>query len=259
MILAVQKLREMDRGGDILSRWTIGYYLLTTVLAIIHSILAVSLGWRRLMTKADSKSLEVDPSKQNSDVEKNKDLQVHEAVEDMFESLIPENVVNALATDSLLAVLITAIVVGYLINGPNSSLLRATLEIERLIMKVITFLIKCAPVGVFFLIMPNFFQLDVKAVGQNLGVLIGAALVSMFFQVFVVTPSLYFFFVRKNPYSYWVKCSPAWVTAWGTASSAATLTMSLKCARERRLPITVYKFCLPLGALINMDGYFVSI
>lgn len=40
-------------------------------------------------------------------VEERKDVAIHDVVVDMFYSLVPQNIVNALATDSLLAVLIT--------------------------------------------------------------------------------------------------------------------------------------------------------
>lgn len=52
----------------------------------------------------------------------------------------------------------------------------------------------------------------------------------------------------------WLKCSPAWITAWGTASSAATLPVTIRCVLERGVPVTITKFAVPLGCLINMDG-----
>jgi len=76
----------------------------------------------------------------------------------------------------------------------------------------------------------------------------------MLFHLWVIYPILYFSIVRENPYSFWGKCGPAWITAWGTASSAATLPMTIKCARARGLPETAIKFMIPLGCLINMDG-----
>jgi Na+/H+-dicarboxylate symporter len=253
MILAVQKLRDMAKGGALLAKWTIGYYVATTVVAIVHSVIATSLGWRRLMTVMSADQLAIAEDDQES-IEEKKDVKIHAVVVDMFESLIPDNVVASLAENSLLAVLVTSIVVGYLIKGPNSSVLRATVEIERIVMVIITFLIKCAPIGVFFLILPNFFKLDVESVGQNLGVLMGACLTGIFFHLFVVLPIIFFSFTRKNPYTYWVKNAPAWVTAWGSASSAGTLPVTMKCAQARGIPVTIQKFALPLGALINMDG-----
>ncbi|KAI1045399.1 hypothetical protein LB505_006375 [Fusarium chuoi] len=49
----------------------------------------------------------------------------------MFFSLIPSNVVKALAEDELLAVIITAIIVGYLVESPRSPIVRVTEEIEH--------------------------------------------------------------------------------------------------------------------------------
>lgn len=253
MILAIQRLREMSRGGGVLARWTIGYYVVTTLIAIVHSIIMVALVWSKLMTKASAQSLESSDEKADELKESSKEQEIHTVVVQMFESLIPANVVDALATDSLLAVLITAIVVGYLLE-PDSSIVKVIKEVEKLVTKIITFLIKMAPIGVFFLILPNLFKLDISDIGKNLGVLIGAALCGMGIHLFVVTPVIYFSIVRKNPYTYWFKNSPAWITGWGSASSAATLPVTLKCARERGIPDVIANFACPLGALINMDG-----
>jgi len=240
-------------GGAVLARWTVGYYILTTLLAISISCVLTGLVWRPMFTVASEEARSLD-NIEESDSQKTEEQEIHDVVLSMFESLIPGNVVNALATDSLLAVLIMAIVIGYLIEGPTSAIYRVTVEVERMITKIITFLIKIAPIGVFFLILPNLFRLDIASIGQNLGVLMGCALSGMGIHLFIVLPIIYFSFTRRNPYAYWIKCSPAWLTAWGTASSAATLSVTLKCAEERKVPNTVAKFSIPLGCLINMDG-----
>ncbi|KAL3480470.1 Sodium:dicarboxylate symporter [Aspergillus californicus] len=253
MILAVQRLRELSNGGNILARWTIGYYVLTTLLAIVHSIILTSLVWRRLMTEVSQESLNVDEEDRET-YEERQETEIADVVVQMFESLIPMNIVDALATDSLLAVLVTAVVVGYAIDRHSSVLLRAVEEIDRIILRIIIVLIKLAPIGVFFLILPNMFRLDVRDIGQNLGILIGGALTNLAIHLFIILPALFFIFTRKNPFAYWLKCSPSWTTAWGTASSAATLPLTLKVVRERGVSNTVNKFTVPLGCLVNMDG-----
>ena len=253
IILAVQQLKDMAKNGAKLARWTVGYYVCTTCLAIVHSMIMVDLVWRRLMQEVTGDALVVDPDDQET-VDERQDTAPHDIVVQVAESFIPSNVVAALAEDSLLAVLVAAIVVGCLIRGPDSSLLRAVKEVERITMIIITFLIKLAPIGVFFLILSNLMTLDVSTIGRNLGVLIGASVCGMFIQLFVMLPIIFFSFTRMNPYSYWLKNSPAWITAWGSASSAATLPVTLRCVRARGVPDTVAKFSVPLGALINMDG-----
>ncbi|KAL5387897.1 hypothetical protein DPSP01_003295 [Paraphaeosphaeria sporulosa] len=255
MILAIKRLRNLSQGGGKaaqLALWTIGYYIITTIIAVAHSCLLVGLVWSKLMVKVSDQQLGID-DKDKETFEERADLEIHEVVVDMFNSLIPQNIVDALATDSLLAVLVTAIVLGYVIK-PNGSLMRAVEEVEQIIIRVITILIYFAPMGVFFLIMPNLFKLDLAEIGLNLGILIGGTLVGMFLHLFIIIPIIFFAFTRKNPYALWLRCSPAWITAWGTASSAATLPVTLRCVLAQGVPVIITKFAVPLGCLINMDG-----
>jgi Na+/H+-dicarboxylate symporter len=260
MILAMQRLKEMTGGGNKLAKWTVGYYVATTIIAIVHSTILVSLVWRPMYAVAGEDSLAIDEDDQDTFDERS-DNDVTTILVNIFDSFIPGNIFAALAENQLLAVLVTAVVVGGLLE-PGSSIIKAVVEVERLITKVIIFLIKLAPIGVFFLILSNIIKLDPESIGKNLGILIGSSLVSMFIHLFVVLPLIYFAFVRQNPFTYWMKNSPAWITAWGTASSAATLPVTMRCVRARGWPETVIKFTVPLGCLVNMDGtaiYFPAV
>ncbi|KAF1967737.1 hypothetical protein BU23DRAFT_572899 [Bimuria novae-zelandiae CBS 107.79] len=171
----------------------------------------------------------------------------------MFESLIPDNIVDVLATNSLLTALFSAIVIGYVIK-PRGSLMRAVEEIEAIVMLIITVLIYLAPIGVFFLILPNLWRLEIGEIGQNLGILIGGTLAMMVIHLFILILIIVFTFTRRNAYATWIKCSWAWITAWGSASSATTLPVTIRCILNLGVPVTVTKFAAPLGCLINMDG-----
>lgn len=261
MILAVQNLKNMEAGGGKLARFTILWYVGTTIIAIVVSTILVDLVWRPLMTVADEATRAIS-EEDAADIEEKGGMAAHDVVVQVFESFIPNNVASALANDELLAVLVSAVVVGCLIKGPDSSLLRAVREIEKIVMKIITFLIKLAPIGVFFLILSNLFTLNISDIGQNLGVLVGASIANMAIHLFIVFPILYFIFLRGNFYTFWFKCARSWITAWATASSAATLPVTLSVAAERSVPNMVANFTIPLGTLINMDGtaiYFPTV
>ena len=225
---------------------------MTTLLAIVISTILTDLVWGGLMQEVSGESLAVSADDEKL-IEERKEVEIAVVVSQMFDSFIPSNVVNALATDSLLAVLITSIIVGYLLKT-DSAIIRVLEEIEVLITRIITFLIKLAPVGVFFLILPNLFKLDIAEIGLNLGILIGGGVANMFIHLFIVLPIIFFVITRANPYAYWAKCSPAWLTAWGSASSAGTLPVTMKCVLARGVPVTIAKFSVPLGCLVNMDG-----
>lgn len=211
MILAIQRLKEMTKGGPVLAKWTIIYFLSTTFIAIFHSALLTGLVWSKLMTVASEDSLSTEGLSSASETinDNAASSTIHGVVVNLFEQFIPQNVVYALANDSLLAILMTSIVVGYLLK-PGSAILRAVQEVENLIVVVITFLIKLAPIGVFFLILPNLFRLNISDVGFNLAILIAGSLAMMFLHTFIILPAIYLFVVRKNPWSYWFKNSKAW-------------------------------------------------
>jgi len=252
MILAIQRLREMSGTAGKLGAWTIGYYVGTTVIAIFHSAIMVGLVWSKLMVVVSPEALEVSADDKET-VDERKETEIHDVIVEMFYSLVPNNIVDALATNSLLAVLMTSIVLGWVMN-PKGKLIAAVQEIEIIVMKIITVLIYLAPIGVFFLIMPNLMRLDISEIGVNLGILIGGTLSGMVLHLFIIIPIIFFSVTRQNPYSFWMKNSKAWITAWGTASSAATMPVTMRCVLDRGVPVTVAKFAIPLGTLINMDG-----
>jgi len=220
-----------------LARYTISYYILTTLLAIVISTILTDLVWAKLMTVVNADSLDISEEDAKLYAEREA-VEIVDVVSQMFDSFIPQNFVHALANDSLLAVLITAVIVGYLLN-PGSAIIKFLEEIEVLITKIITWLIKVAPIGVFFLILPNLFRLDIKDIGVNLGILIGGGIANMMIHLLIVLSLLFFAITCTNPYAYWIKCNPAWVTAWGSASSAATLPVTMREVAARGVPYTV--------------------
>lgn len=257
MIVAVSRLRDMaDGSGRKLAAWTVGWYVGTTIITIIMSCIMTSLVWGPMFTEVSQDTLNKELS--SGDQEKaaaGEETPPHIAVQTLFRSFITSNIFYSFSNDELLAILILAVVIGYLIPSKDSLVFRFVLELEQMIIRVITFLIKLAPVGVFFLVLSNLMQLKVEDVGYNLAILIAGTLSTMAIHVFIILPAMFFAFTRKNPYAFWIATSQAWITAWGSASSAATLPVTLRCAWKQKVPVTVYKFTCPLGCLINMDGY----
>ncbi|KAI6784528.1 Excitatory amino acid transporter-like protein [Emericellopsis cladophorae] len=258
MILAVSRLRDMaDGSGGRLAKWTIGYYVLTTFLSIVMSCIMTAFVWGPRFIEVSDDSLDISEADQATADEKAASGDAnppHIVVKTLFRSFITQNVFFSLSNDELLAILIMACVIGYLIKSKDSLIYKLVVELESMIMRIITFLIKVAPIGVFFLVLSNLMKLSIAEIGANLGMLIGGTLGTMAIHLFVILPIIFFAVVRRNPYTYWFRIAPAWITAWGSASSAATLPVTLRCAHAQKIPITVYKFTCPLGCLINMDG-----
>lgn len=270
----------MSGHGARIAKWTLGYYLGFMLIAIGQSTVAAALGWARLF-EAVQPSLAADsglaslnngttttgttPTSSTNgtspDVAGGGNATTttaaappHQVIVQVFESLIPQNIVEALAADQrLLSVMVIALAVGYLLR-PTSLFVKLIKEVEELVAAAVTFLLRIAPVGVFFLILPNLFILPLRAIGRNLGVLIGASLAGMAVHLFLVISLFYLVVVRENPYAFWLRIAPAWMEAWGSGSSAATLPVTMEAVLQQKVPMLVTKFVVPLGVLINMDG-----
>lgn len=143
-------------------------------------MILVDLVWTNLMVEADAATLGDITEAEQDTIDERSSNAPHDIIVSVFTSFVPQNVVQALAEDQLLGVLVSAIVVGCLLKR-DSAILRAVKEVDKIVFIVINFLIKLAPIGVFFLILANLLRLNIADVGQNLGVLIGASVVSLCF------------------------------------------------------------------------------
>ncbi|KAL7548291.1 hypothetical protein ACHAWF_011589 [Thalassiosira exigua] len=129
-------------------------------------------------------------------------------------------------------------------------------ELMEVFMFFIQWIIKCTPFAVISLI--------AKAIGQQsniaeameqIGWLMAATVFGLCMQIIVVYLGMYIVIVRSNPFSYLKHIVPAQMMVFASASSAATIPVSIDCAKSSgKVPDGVARFCIPLGATCNMDG-----
>jgi Na+/H+-dicarboxylate symporter len=72
--------------------------------------------------------------------------------------------------------------------------------------------------------------------------------------MFLAMPLLLRFVAGVNPYLHFKVMLPAILMAFSTASSSATLPLTLEQVQKEGVSRRVSSFTLPLGATINMDG-----
>jgi len=123
-------------------------------------------------------------------------------------------------------------------------------------MTITELVVQLTPIAVLFLVLPQI--LEVEQLSELLGS-IGwytlTVLIGLFIHGFIILPAIYWVCTRKNPYTYLVHLSAAMMTAFGTASSSATMPVTFQCLEERiKIDKRIVRFCIPVGATINMDG-----
>ncbi len=172
--------------------------------------------------------------------------------------LVPDNLIDAMARTEVLPVITFAILFGLFmtrLNGPNVDAVQRVVDgVLEVIQSLTLAIVKLAPVGIFALL-----AREVARSGLEIIVALGPYFLTvgsgLAIHAFVTLPIIVFILGGRNPLLYFRKMLPALATAFSTASSSATLPLSMECAeREAEIPKGISSFVLPLGATVNMDG-----
>lgn len=134
-------------------------------------------------------------------------------------------------------------------------------EFLQIFMMFVNWIIWCAPFCILSLVATAIGkQSDMRLVIETLGWLFASFMVAAVAQVSFCYCGLYFAFLRSNPLKYYYSLIEALTLAFATASSAATLPVSMECVvKSGKVPPGVARFVLPLGATVNMDGTAIYI
>ena len=174
------------------------------------------------------------------------------------EKLIPTNPVAAVADTDFLSIIAFTLAFGVftiLVGGRTAERIRELAHAGFEVMMAMTLaIIRLAPIGVFCLML---YATATQGIGvfRALGWYMVTVLCGLIVHGAVTLPLIVRFVAGRNPWRFAQAMSPALLTAFSSASSNATLPLTLTCAEERAgISNRVSSFVLPLGATINMDG-----
>ncbi len=132
-------------------------------------------------------------------------------------------------------------------------------SINDALMSFILLLMKLAPLGIFCLVAARFSKAQLD--GQFLTLLktqawyMATVLGGLAIHGVITLSLLLWIFTRRSPRKFFGQMSQAVLTAFSTASSTATLPVTMECAEvNAKVSKRSTEFVLPLGATINMDG-----
>lgn len=177
---------------------------------------------------------------------------------DVFLRLVPPNVVAAAAEGQMLGLIFFSLLFGYFmtrIGEPYAGNLlgfwQGTFEV---MMRITHWVMRFAPLGVFALV-GKVVATTGMAAFQPLLLFFLTVLAGLAFHFLVVLPAILLFVARVNPWRHYQAMAPALLTAFSTASSSATLPVTMDCVeRQAGVSNRTSSFVLPLGATVNMDG-----
>lgn len=244
-VAAMGDVRRLQRLGGM----TVLYYLVTTGIAVFIGLVLVNL----LHPGAAVADLAGTPVP--TQIASGKAV----GITDIIGSLITSNVVRAAADMKLLPIIVFSLLFATALTTIGSRG-RPVIDffngLNDVMMKLVLWIMYFSPVGVFALIAAQLgkagggaaFWRELSSVGMYTTTVV-AGLVLDFALLFVILAML-----GRRGTGYLVIVSRALLTAFGTASSSATLPLTMECAAEARIDERSVRFVLPLGSTVNMNG-----
>ena len=242
LITGTAALEDVRRLGRIGAR-TLAFYLGTTAIAI-----SIAIGLSLLFQPGVGFELSHDT-----------DFSVADSppLTQVILNVFPSNPFAAMAEGNMLQVIVFAILFGLalcLSGAPGQRVLALARDLNDVVLKLVGLLLLAAPFGVFALIARTFAQEGFSAI-LALGQYFFLVLFTLLIHGALVYGGLLAVFARLNPLRFFKKMRKVHVFAFSTASSNATIPVSLD-AVENRVGVkrAIASFTVPLGATINMDG-----
>lgn len=223
---------------------TIAYYLVTTAFAIIFGLIFAFI-------ISPGKGLTVDGP--TAEVEINES----EGVIQTLLNIVPENPFFALADGNVLQIIFFAIFLGLAITfiGKKAEPVYQFFDsFAEIMMKITGIVMRFAPIGIIGLVAPIVGQYGPQVLLPLLKIILTVAIACILHAVIIYSLCVHIF-AKMNPLTFFKGIAPAAIVAFSTASSAATLPVTLKNTRENLgVSNKITSFVVPLGATINMDG-----
>jgi len=245
-ITGLGDIRKVGKAGTI----TLIYFLSTSGIAVIAGIIVVNIMQPGLGVELTTDIPEKVAGKESI------------GITDILQSFVTPNLFQSMAKMEILPIIMFSLVFGGVLTtlGEKGKLVISVFDgINIAIMKIVHLVMYFAPLGVFALISSklgaagggDLFLAELLKIGKFAATVISGLLI----HALITLPIILYFVAKQNPLTYFKNMSGALTTALSTASSAATLPVTIECVEEEnKISRRTTLFVIPLGATVNMNG-----
>lgn len=245
---------SVGSGGNLgrLGLKTMGFYVFSTLLAIITGFILVT-----LMKPGIGAELGFTVPVEDISV-------ASESFGQTLIKIIPTNIIESMAQGHMLSIIFFAILFGFFITKvaekPRILIIDVFDALLAVIMKMTLFIIKFTPLGVFSITAMVIAQQirmgnEISEIVTRLGLYFLTVLLGLMIHGLITLPLAVKLLGRANPLKHLKNMSIPLLTAFSTSSSNATLPLTMKAVEEEDgVSNKIASFTLPLGATVNMNG-----
>jgi proton glutamate symport protein len=254
--VGVASLGDLRRLGRIGSK-TLVIFVVTTALSIVIGLTLANLVKPGLMVDAAARDALLAQYQAKVSESVAKTAQVPSLWRQALD-LVPENPFRALAEGAMLQVIVFAMAIGagltMIPREKADPVIRVFDALTEVILRLVELVMRMAPVAVFALVVPAIAVMgtDVLRAVLSYCLTLVAGLAIVLFGVY---PLMLAALAGVGYRRFFSAMAPAFVTAFSSSSSNATLPVTIDCT-HKRLGVSerVTSFVCPLGATINMAG-----
>ena len=258
----ISSIASLGKGDNLgrLGLKTLGYYATTSLLAILIGLAVVNLTTPGIIDgvpAGERLNLITDTEQLESTLQKIAGRDSGDIVS-VFIRMIPTNIIAAASEGQMLGLIFFSILFGFFItkiaNKQQQILILFWQGVADTMVKITMFIMKFAPLGVFGMIAKTVSVTGFDAFEPMLVFLLTVT-AALLLHALVVLPILLKLVAKLSPLKHMQAMSPAMLMAFSSASSSATLPLTMECVVERAgVSRKTSSFVLPLGATVNMDG-----
>lgn len=230
---------------------TFGYYLSTSLIAILLGLFLVNM--IRPGIGADLGLTTTMP-----------EITGAGSISEILLKMIPSNIVQSLYNADMLAIIFFSILFGFFITRVpkkhSDFLLNLFNSIFEVMMKLTSFVIKFAPLGILGIVTGVVAEQAADkskliSTAQHLGIYFLTVLTGLIIHTFIILPLIIKALGKINPFLHFKAMSLPIITAFTTSSSSATLPFTMEAIEQNAgVSNKISSFVLPLGATVNMNG-----
>lgn len=243
IVLGVAGLGDPKKLGRIGGK-TIGYFLITTTIAITIAIILAFI---------------IKPGTVGTFDTANASFEAQEAppVGETLLNMIPTNPVLAMTEGNMLQIIVFSIFIGFgitMLGNKAKGLYNIIDQGNELMMYLVNLVMKFAPYGTFGLIATAVGSQGWGAI-KAMGLYMSVVVLALFVHAILTYGGSIALLAKRNPIEFFKGFAPAITVGFSTSSSNATLPIAMNVAQKNlRVPESISSFVQPLGATINMDG-----
>lgn len=252
IIIGITSIGDNKQLGKFGTKMVLYYGIITTIAVSIGAVLALwfkpGIGAGHYITANAASEVQASVATAMAQQQGN--------ILNLFLGFIPSNPIASFASGNMVSIIVFVVLFAIAlakVGDVNRPIVSFFESVFAATMKITDWIMYFAAPGVFALTASavSSFGMDIfSSISKYLLVLF----IGFMLQLFVVYPLFLKVFSKVNIAMLYSAIAEALMVAFGTASSSATLPLTIACCEKRGISHKISSFVLPLGATLNFDG-----